>query len=122
MRTANGVTQILLALIALPLASAATKADDAVQKAVERGVGYLKNHPSADGTWSFRESGHPVGVSSLVGLALLECDVPPADPVVQAAAQVVREKIASTNDTYDLSLAIMFLDRLGAGEDNPLIE
>jgi hypothetical protein len=116
------MARALLVFTASALVSVAAKADNDVQKAVERGISYLKNHPSADGTWSFRDQGHAVGVSSLVGLALLECDVPATDPVIEAAAQVVREKLASTDDTYDLSLAIMFLDRLGVADDSSHIE
>jgi hypothetical protein len=102
--------------------AASAAADDGVQKAVDRGVAFLQNHPGANGTWSFAQRGHRVGVSSLVGLALLECNVPAADQVIRAAAQAVRQEVRDINDTYDISLAVMFLDRLGVADDNELIE
>src|SRR5262249_6047661 len=63
-----------------------------------------------------------VGVSALAGLALLECGVPSTDATIDAAAQLVRRDVGSIDDTYDISLAIMFLDRLGSPDDQPLIE
>jgi hypothetical protein len=122
---------VLFCLATLPAVAAQAAGDEEIRQAVERGVAYLKNHRDADGSWSYREMGrdsggeglgHNVGVSSLVGLALLECGVAADDPVVQVAAKAVREGIAGVEDTYDVSLAIMFLDRLGAAGDNALIE
>lgn len=119
----GGVVACLCALNAVPVRAAEA---DEVQKAVERGVGFLKRIQAADGTWPFAgprgESAHPVGVSSLVGLALLECDVAPEDPAIMGAARVVRYGVIDVYDTYDLSLAVMFLDRLGDEDDKGLIE
>jgi hypothetical protein len=92
-------------------------AKEEVQKAVERGVAFLKSQSHA---WDFE--GHSVGVSALVGLALLECGVPSTDETIDGAAQLVRRDVASIDDTYDVSLAIMFLDRLGSPDDEALIE
>src|SRR5262249_17806398 len=44
------------------------------------------------------------------------------DPAVQKAAFHVRTNIESLTDTYDLSLAILFLDRLGERNDRRLIQ
>jgi hypothetical protein len=110
------------AVLALLLLTVPAAADDDIQKAVQRGVAFLQAHPSANGMWTFDDHGHTVGVSALVGLALLECEVPASDPVVQSAAEAVRKRVASIDDTYDVSLAVMFLDRLAANEDGPLIQ
>jgi hypothetical protein len=120
----SGVAGCLLALA--PAVAAPTR-DEAIQKAVDRGVAYLKAAQNADGTWPFSghrsaEPNHPVGVSALVGLALLECDVPVDDPVIENAASVVRAQVRGLSDTYDLALAVLFLDRLANPNDHELIE
>ena len=90
-----------------------------INLAIEKGVGYLKKNQNADGTWA---SGHAVGHASIGGLTLLECQTPASDAVVQRAAQHVRANAAAQNWNYELSLAILFLDRLGDPRDRPLIQ
>jgi hypothetical protein len=53
---------------------------------------------------------------------LLECDVEPNDPAIQKAAATLRQISIGETQTYDISLAIMFFDRLGDKRDYPLIE
>jgi hypothetical protein len=65
---------------------------------------------------------HSVGHAALPGLALLECQVEPEDPVVQKAAHFVRTHSPSLAETYDLGVAILFLDRLGEARDRGLIQ
>ncbi|HEV2947206.1 MAG TPA: HEAT repeat domain-containing protein, partial [Gemmataceae bacterium] len=103
-------------------AIASAAGDEDIRKAVERGVESLRARQDNDGSWSFGNSGHAVGTSALVGLAMLECDVPGSDQAVKDAARAVRSGVSSINDTYDISLAVMFLDRLGLADDDPLIE
>jgi hypothetical protein len=90
-----------------------------VNEAIDRGVEYLKRGQRADGTWS---DSHPVGLAALPGLTLLECGVPRDDPRVALAAFYVRAAIPRLDRTYELSLAILFLDRLGYPADRPLIQ
>lgn len=116
----------------LLLAAAAARAapSEEVADAVARGVEFLKQAQNADGTWSYsgpmppmaHDTAHPVGVTALAGLALLESGVPADDPVIRKAAFAIRYGTADLVDTYDLSLAVMFLDRLGDRDDHPLIE
>jgi hypothetical protein len=90
-----------------------------VNEAIDRGVEYLKRTQRNDGTWS---DFHPVGLAALPGLTLLECGVPRDDPRVQEAASYVRSAIPQLDRTYELSLCILFLDRLGEPSDRPLIQ
>src|SRR5581483_9857726 len=90
-----------------------------VDHAILRGVGYLKATQLANGTWGHN---HGVGHAALCGLALLESKMPANDPAVQKAAAYVRGNVLSLNQTYDLSLAILFLDRLGDPNDQRLIQ
>ncbi len=90
-----------------------------INAAIEKGVAYLKQSQNANGTWA---SGHGVGYAAIGGLTLLECDTPAKDPAVQRAAAFVRAHTAKLNSTYELSLAVLFLDRLGDSRDRPLIQ
>jgi hypothetical protein len=90
-----------------------------INAAIEKGVQYLKKTQQANGTWN---QGHGVGHAALGGLTLLECQVDPNDPSVQRAANFVRSQSANLAATYELSLAILFLDRLGDRRDQPLIQ
>lgn len=90
-----------------------------VDRAIEQGLAYLRNHQHPSGTWS---TGHyTVGNAALPGLTLLECGVAPDDPQVQKAAQFVRDAAPKLGTTYELSLAILFLDRLKQPQDEALI-
>ena len=62
------------------------------------------------------------GSVPLAGLALVESGVPANDPVVALLARSVRDQALSVNGTYAISLYIMFLDRLGSKDDEPLIQ
>jgi hypothetical protein len=90
----------------------------AVNAAVVRGVRFLKTKQGADGTWP---GDRAVGYASLPALTLLECGVPPSDPNVQKAAGFVRTHLGQLTRTYDLSLAVLFLDRLGETQDRERI-
>jgi hypothetical protein len=99
-----------------------------IQHAIDRGVAFLKSIQNGqDGLWHYVPLGGTdvdknVGATALAGLTLLECDVPPSDPAVQRAAEVVRQNSISCAYTYTLSLSIMFLDRLDEEGDVRLIQ
>jgi hypothetical protein len=83
-----------------------------INAAIDRGVTYLKANPADART----------GIQALVGLTLLECGVPMDDRQVKGIAQLVREAGPDLNGTYDISLSILFLDRLGDKKDSALIQ
>jgi hypothetical protein len=95
-----------------------------VNRAIDRGVEYLKKKQHDNGSWHDR---HTTGLAALPGLTLLECGVPADDERVQKAARHVRERAPrfnttnSPSTTYELSLSLLFLDRLGDPKDKPLI-
>jgi hypothetical protein len=90
---------------------------DKVNKAIDRGIAHLKKTQGREGIWGPRE-----GMTALPGLTLLECGVPADDEHVQKAAQHTRKAIPKLNQTYDLALSILFLDRLGDPRDEALIQ
>jgi hypothetical protein len=83
-----------------------------IDKAIDSGVKYLKGNYKGDGTWGFG-TGHDLGTSALSALVLMECGVPPSDPCVAGAANYVRKHWKDNRATYEIALAILFLDKLG---------
>jgi hypothetical protein len=114
-----GLTVAMLAAVGPARAPDPTPLDQAIDRAVLRGVAALKLLQKPGGTW---EHGHDIGATALAGLALLECGVRPDDKPVRLAADAVRQASVSLRHTYSLSLAILFLDRLGDPDDVRLIE
>ena len=69
-------------------------------------------------------AGYHLGYAALPALTLLECGVPPADPVIQKAAMYVRKFAPGYKDgyqTYQISLAVLLLDKIGDPKDHNLI-
>src|SRR5436190_19065174 len=104
------IAGIAAAVLLLAISEVHAVDQDEIKRAVEQGVAFLKHGQFEDGTWTY---GHKTGASALIALTLLECDVDPADAFVQRAAGAIRKGCSDENQTYDISLAIMFLDRLG---------
>jgi hypothetical protein len=90
-----------------------------INAAIDKGVIYLKQAQNPNGTWS---NGHPLGHAAIGGLTLLECGVAPTDAFVQRSAAFVRANASANKATYELSLAILFLDKLGDPRDRVLIQ
>ncbi|MER3415724.1 MAG: hypothetical protein C4297_05865 [Gemmataceae bacterium] len=125
MRTATAVVAVSsLALWALWPQSARPQIGDRIDRAVSFGVRYLRTMQSPQGVWAaYPESSGgivspvDVGATALTAIALIECGVPRGDPQVQRAAQLVRAWFPGLNETYAVSLALMFLDLLGDKQD-----
>lgn len=110
---------LALGLLMLQPAGAWAVDEDQINAAVQRGVQYLKSLPVMEVAAAYQ---YGVGPQALLGVTLLECGVPPNDPVVQRHVQDVRQAGPTIHQTYTLALAILFLDRLGDPEDIPLIQ
>ena len=94
--------------------------ENEVKRVIDDGVRRLKAAQLPSGTWV--EDSHPAGYAALAGLTLLECGVPKSDAVLKKAEAYLRTKFPTMDDTYELSLSILFLDRLGDREDNKMIQ
>lgn len=93
-----------------------------VNRAVDRGIVYLFATQPLWGTWTADSKNHPVGYAALPGLTLLACGESRDHVVIRRAASFVRDNCAKLSATYDLSLALLFLDRLGDPADENLIQ
>jgi len=93
----------------------------AVEESIDRGVEYLKATQNNDGSWG--EGGHVVGISALSAIAMIESGVRLSDASIIRAANYLRGKAGTLSDTYQISLTIIFLDRLkDPKRDDPTIQ
>ena len=90
---------------------------DKVDEATRRAVAYLKGNANL---W-IKTGGHASGYASLPALALLEAGVERTDPVILKAADLVRKLGPKNQQTYEIALNILFLDKLGDPQDEELI-
>ena len=106
-------------------ARAGGPSDARVADAIAKGVEFLRGQQQ-DGAWSGSAYGaHTLGVTALSGLALMENGVARDDPAIRGALDVVRRLAETETETYDLTLAILFLARQQAepkGPNDPLIK
>lgn len=87
--------------------------EERVNRAIDDGVAYLQT----------KHNEHPQyrNYLGLLGLTLLECGVAADNPSVRQIAGWIRSRQRDLTQTYELTLAILFLDRLGDPRDQPLI-
>jgi hypothetical protein len=97
-----------------------------VDKAIERGLAYLLSVQNLDGTWTATGDtlpNNPSGVTALVGLTLLECGLKKDHAAVKKIADHLRGLEKSANKlvrTYEIALAMLFLDTLNDPQDKEL--
>lgn len=93
-----------------------------VNQAIDGGIVFLVTTQGPWGTWTEDRKNHPVAYAALPGLTLLECGERNDHPTILLAASFVRQYGPKLENTYDLSLAILFLDRLADPADEKLIQ
>jgi hypothetical protein len=91
-----------------------------IDAAIKRGADWLKANNRGQGVVS--DTAYGVGPGCLAGLAMLEAGVPPSDPALKALTDQIRNAAYTQTRTYQVSLCLMFLDRLGEPSDVPLIQ
>jgi hypothetical protein len=121
-RTSQNLCLIVAVLAVVLLAAVPSRSwaeDSDVEAAIKKGTLYIQRLQLRDGSWHNR--GHRLGETALAGLALLAAGQPSDSAPVDSAARAVRQLAVNNNETYDVSLAVMFLDRIGNSEDSALI-
>jgi VWFA-related protein len=116
-----------LSLVAPGRPLRAQNAPDAasVDSVIARGVAFLRTQQERDGGWTYSYNlNHRLGITALAGLALVENGVKSEDESLVRAEKVVRALAIESDQTYDLSLAILFLSRVRrgpTGNNDPLV-
>ena len=109
-------------------AAAQQPADEVtINRRIDMGVAFLKKQQRNSGFWGTgtgadADKALRAGYTSLVGMTLIECGVPVTDPGLKRAAALVRAVATDLEDTYELSLAILFLDRMKDRSDKRVIQ
>ncbi len=100
--------------------SAVAAPEEAIKASREKAIEFLKSKQIKDGSWEFK--GHEVGITALCTIALIENGVPLNDPVIQKGYDYVRENSLQLKSTYDISLSVVLLSRVGDRRDRPRIK
>lgn len=109
---------VCIVLICLSSIAMAEVSPVAVQRAIDRGVAYLRKTQSDDGRWD-EFSGYSCGQSALCTLALLNSGVDKDDPVIARAMKYLRA--SQPQETYSVALQTLVYCQLGAAGDLPRI-
>jgi VWFA-related protein len=87
-------------------------ADQEIARAITQGVDFLKEKQADQGEWiEPSQAQHPLGMTALAGLALLENGVGREAREISKAREVVTALARESDQTYDVALAILFLAR-----------
>jgi hypothetical protein len=114
--------RFVLPALALVVVTAAAPAADTrkIDEAIKRGTNYLRG--SFDPGKKNTGGTHKVGTLALCGLAMLETGVKADEPSMRYITDVLRAEALAQTETYQVSLCVLFLDRLGDPADVPVIQ
>lgn len=118
MRTLLAVLAGVVAVSTAAPAADAEKVGAAVAKAAE----YFKKRGQGGPALNQMVGGHGNGETALVGLAMLEANIPPSDAAMKKVIDQVRGSALEQTQTYPVALSVLFLDRLGDPADVPVIQ
>ena len=107
-------------LLVVSSTTIAAPADDPIQTAIKKGARYLQRVHAPNQAYAGGSNG--VGGAALAGMALLESGVPENDASLRIITKYLRDSALAQTGTYQISLTIMFLDRLGDRSDQPIIQ
>ncbi|MDR1960333.1 MAG: DUF4159 domain-containing protein [Planctomycetaceae bacterium] len=110
-------------ILLVPNISRAEDVDpEAVRRAIDGAVRYLKTVQHEDGSWQELAGMHKCGVTAFCTLALLNAGVPKEDPVIQKSLTHLRRFPASeTNSTYTIATQCMVYALADPERDRALI-
>lgn len=113
---------LALCLIPAAVATASAATPKEIDAAVKKGKEALRFQYQDKTPAQVVEGPDGIGPAALAGLALLESGVPADDAAVKVIAAAVRDAAFGEVRTYQLTLCLLFLDRLGETSDVPLIQ
>ncbi|NQU25661.1 MAG: hypothetical protein HQ567_30610 [Candidatus Nealsonbacteria bacterium] len=113
------ICTFLLLTVAAVRPAPADVTRERIDRAVTRGVEFLRQQQADDGTWAERWFLQKGGVTALCTLALLQSGVEPTDEQVQRSLKILRTVLPKT--TYVTSLQTMVLCRAKLDTDLAMI-
>ena len=94
---------------------------DAVQKAISRGVAWLRTQQTPDGLFDgYERDEYPVGETALAVFTMLQSGVPPDDPAVASGLRVLRRTTPAT--TYETGLCCLAIGAIADATGDPFAE
>lgn len=105
-------------LLMIPATSWAQTVDE-IEESRLLGLKYIQSEQLEDGSWGYE--GHPVGITALCALALIENGVSVSDITIERAHRYVIRNHDELRNTYDLALSILLIDRIGDREDREVV-
>ena len=113
----------LMTILALAVASSAPAATPKeIDAAIKKGTDLLKARYKGAAGAGGGDGNYGIGPTCLAGLALLEAGTPANDESIKVITEAVRTGSYSQHSTYQTSLCLMYLDRLGDPADVPRIQ
>jgi outer membrane biosynthesis protein TonB len=111
-------------LVTALLWSAPARAADPkdIEAAIQKGAAFLKKNDGDGGKGKGKRDEDHLGARALAGLALLETGTAADDPAIRAITAAVRDAAFDEVRTYQLTLFVLYLDRLGDPSDRALIQ
>src|SRR5262249_43615398 len=95
------ISKIAVALVLVASASRSVRADDAAkdrQAVLEKGIAFLKQSQSSDGSWSAKRAGP--GITALVVAAMVRSGVSTDDPAVAKALSYLESRVQKDGGIY----------------------
>jgi Ca-activated chloride channel family protein len=116
MKARGASLAILVCVVSSGRAHADVPEDKEIAATIARGVAFMKEAQSPQGHWDERaQNEHRLGMTALAGLALMENGVARDAPEISRAREIVSEMATTSDQTYDIALAILFLARCQQG-------
>ncbi|HET6423622.1 MAG TPA: hypothetical protein VFG20_08050, partial [Planctomycetaceae bacterium] len=93
--------------------------EDQIEAARVKGMDYLKTQQLTDGSWEY--ANYKTGITALTTLSLIENGMPVTDPVIDKGYRFVKRQAGEVKNTYEVSLSILLLARVGDRLDRATI-
>ncbi len=101
----------LMAGLALANSVATAATNEEIEAARLKGIEFLKSQQQTDGTWEF--ASYKTGITALATLALIENGISVTDPAIEKGYRYVKRQADDCKNTYEISLSILLLARMG---------
>ncbi len=121
-KSSRSLTVWLFLVVGLVLSfatSVGAQTDEQVDAARLKALDFIRAQQKYDGSWEYPS--HELGITALCTMALIENGVPTYDTAVDKGYRYVRKNAPDQKSTYDITLGILLLSKVGDRQDRPAI-